>query len=168
MVHYGVAAVAPKAFCGGRPQGDGTPGTHGQEDRNQVLGFEFLGAEPAANIGKLDAHLVPIKAKHRRNVIAATEWVLNRRGEFQSIAAHLGDAAPEVFHGMVEDAREHIGVFEDMVGLTKPLLDITPAKVKLAHQITRTLLMNYRRLCLQSLASVEDRWQVCILHLNTR
>ena len=38
-----------------------------------MLGLELFGAEPAANIGKLNAHLVAIKAKQRRDLIPATE-----------------------------------------------------------------------------------------------
>src|SRR5262245_8101568 len=125
MVHHGMAAVAAKAFLSGRPQGDGPPGTDGEEDGNQVLGFELLRAEPTANIGKPHAHLVAIKAEQRRDLIPATERVLNRGGELQGIAAHLGDATPKILHRMVKDTLEYVSVFEDMVGLAEALLDIT-------------------------------------------
>src|SRR4030095_9543899 len=109
-VHNSMAAVTAEAFLGSRPQGNGTSGTDGKEDRNKMLSFELFGAKPTTYIGKPNVHLVAIKAEHRRDLIPATERVLNRGSELQSIAAHLGDAAPQIFHRMMEDALEHIGV----------------------------------------------------------
>ena len=156
MVHDGMTAVGAEAFLGARPQGDGTPRTDGEEDRDQVLGLELLGAEPTAHVGKPYAHFVAIKAEHRRDVIAGAEGVLNRCGEFQGIRAHFGDTAPKILHRVVEDTLKHVGVFEDMIGLAPTLLDITPPEVGPAHQIAGALVVNHRRARFERLANVEE------------
>jgi hypothetical protein len=53
---------------------------------------------------------------------------------------------------MVEDTLKHVGVFEDMIGLAPPLLDITPTEVEPAHQIARALAVNHRRVWFERLA----------------
>jgi hypothetical protein len=84
MVHDGMPAVAAEAFLGGRPQGDGTPRTDGEENGDQVLGLELFGAEPAAHIGKPNVHLVTIEAEHRRDLIPAAEGVRVPGGQGRS------------------------------------------------------------------------------------
>ena len=111
-------------------------------------------------------HFVTIKVEHRRDLIPAPEGVLNRGGELQGIAAHLGDAAPKILHGMVKDTLKHVCVFEDMVRLAETLLNIAPTKVEPPHQIARALVVNHGRLWFERLTRVKEHRQVVIDHLN--